>query len=466
VSYSKGASVIRMLAEYLGENIFRKGLKHYLEKHAYGNASTNDLWDALEKVSDKPVGRIMTNWTRKPGYPLITLKQNKKSIELSQSRFFSSPLIENNDNVLWLTPVGITGMNYKTTKYLLLKNRKTQIKGFKGWIKLNAEEKSFIRVSYPSNFLVLLEKPIKEKIISQEDRFGIVRDVFALSQASRMSTEEALELVTFYKKEDSYIVWAEITSQMLGLGKLLFNTSPYEPFKKFSQELFKDVVDKVGWNKKPKETYSQTLLRSTAIYALGTNGDRKIIKKANEVFEKFYRENAKLESDLKGVVYNLVAENGGEIEYKKLMELYERTSFQEEKDRILRALCMFKDEKLLKKSLDFSLSKQAKSQDVLKAINFVWANPWGRRVAFDYLKNHWPTILRKFEGGHLFSRFVTPAGNFVTEEEAREVEKFFKRNSAPGIERTVAQVLEQIRSNAAWRKRDRKKIEDFLSSLH
>ena len=66
VSYSKGASVIRMLAEYLGENNFRKGLKHYLEKHAYKNASTNDLWDAFEKVSDKPVKRIMTNWTRKP----------------------------------------------------------------------------------------------------------------------------------------------------------------------------------------------------------------------------------------------------------------------------------------------------------------------------------------------------------------------------------------------------------------
>ena len=299
----------------------------------------------------------------------------------------------------------------------------------------------------------------------EEDRFGIVRDAFALSQASKMSTEEALKIAAFYKNEDSYIVWAEITSQMLGLGKLLFNTRLYEPFKKFSQGLFKDIVGIVGWTKKPKETYIQTLLRSTVIYALGTSGDKKIIKKAKEIFDKFCKGNTKLDPDLKGVVYNLVAEDGGDVEYKKFMQLYERTFFQEEKDRILRALCAFQDKKLLNKTLDFSLSKQAKSQDLLKTISFVWANPWGRKIAFDYLKNNWSTILEKFEGGHLFSRFVMPAGNFVTKEEAREVEKFFKKNFVPGIERTVAQVLEQIRSNAVWYKRDHKKIKAFLSSF-
>ncbi|HVF69584.1 MAG TPA: M1 family metallopeptidase, partial [Xanthomonadales bacterium] len=58
VSYSKGSSIIRMLAEYLGEDIFRKGLQVYLKKHSYGNATTSDLWNALEKVSGKPVEKI------------------------------------------------------------------------------------------------------------------------------------------------------------------------------------------------------------------------------------------------------------------------------------------------------------------------------------------------------------------------------------------------------------------------
>src|SRR3989344_4184370 len=42
VSYSKGAAVIKMLADHLGPRDFRDGLRHYLKKHSYANASTED----------------------------------------------------------------------------------------------------------------------------------------------------------------------------------------------------------------------------------------------------------------------------------------------------------------------------------------------------------------------------------------------------------------------------------------
>src|SRR3989338_4959221 len=59
VSYAKGASVIRMLASYLGEKDFRAGLHHYLKKHSYKNTETLHLWQAFEKVSGKPVAKMM-----------------------------------------------------------------------------------------------------------------------------------------------------------------------------------------------------------------------------------------------------------------------------------------------------------------------------------------------------------------------------------------------------------------------
>lgn len=40
ISYSKGASVIRMLVAYLGEDVFKHGIQAYLKKHMYGNAAT------------------------------------------------------------------------------------------------------------------------------------------------------------------------------------------------------------------------------------------------------------------------------------------------------------------------------------------------------------------------------------------------------------------------------------------
>src|SRR6185436_16114477 len=92
VSYSKGASIIRMLASYLGEKDFRDGLRYYLKKHSYKNTETLHLWQAFEKVSGKPVAKMMKNWTGKPGYPVVHARLVKGKMSFSQSRFFSSPI--------------------------------------------------------------------------------------------------------------------------------------------------------------------------------------------------------------------------------------------------------------------------------------------------------------------------------------------------------------------------------------
>lgn len=73
ISYNKGASVIRMLVDYIGDEKFRKGMHLYLKKFQYKNAATDDLWNALQEASDKPVNEVMSTWTKQMGYPLITV---------------------------------------------------------------------------------------------------------------------------------------------------------------------------------------------------------------------------------------------------------------------------------------------------------------------------------------------------------------------------------------------------------
>ena len=46
LTYEKGAGVVRMLEQYLGEDAFRDGIRRYLADNAYGNTETTDLWDA------------------------------------------------------------------------------------------------------------------------------------------------------------------------------------------------------------------------------------------------------------------------------------------------------------------------------------------------------------------------------------------------------------------------------------
>src|SRR5207253_2884053 len=79
ISYSKGASILRMLERFLGEAAFRRGLRAYLREHSYGNARTEDLWRALEAASGKPVRAVMGTWTKQTGFPLLEVQVTRKN---------------------------------------------------------------------------------------------------------------------------------------------------------------------------------------------------------------------------------------------------------------------------------------------------------------------------------------------------------------------------------------------------
>ena len=68
LTYQKGGSVLRMLEQYLGPEVFRDGVRRYLTDHAYANTVTSDLWDALEAVSGQPV-RETDGLVDPPGRP-------------------------------------------------------------------------------------------------------------------------------------------------------------------------------------------------------------------------------------------------------------------------------------------------------------------------------------------------------------------------------------------------------------
>lgn len=52
ITYSKGASVIRMLADFVGEENFAKSVTNYLNAHKYSNAVTDDLLTQIENIHD------------------------------------------------------------------------------------------------------------------------------------------------------------------------------------------------------------------------------------------------------------------------------------------------------------------------------------------------------------------------------------------------------------------------------
>ena len=84
ITYSKGEALLRMLEAYIGEDVFRQGIRSYIKNRAYSNAAAADLWNALEKASGKNVPAVAAQWIEKPGFPLVNVTATCDSVRKSQ----------------------------------------------------------------------------------------------------------------------------------------------------------------------------------------------------------------------------------------------------------------------------------------------------------------------------------------------------------------------------------------------
>jgi len=74
ITYQKGATVLRMFERWLGEDVFQRGVRAYLAKHAWGHASTADFLAAIDAASGQDVTRPFSTFLDQPGAPVIEME--------------------------------------------------------------------------------------------------------------------------------------------------------------------------------------------------------------------------------------------------------------------------------------------------------------------------------------------------------------------------------------------------------
>jgi len=462
ISYQKGSSVIRMLAEYLGERHFRAGLRHYLKKHSYQNAQTNDLWKAFEHVSKKPVRKIMNAWTSNAGHPVVTVFDEGKKLRLTQSRFYSSEHSRkgSKNKSIWPIPLGVTALGSNKNTYYIFDKKSVVIpkpKSKKG-IKLNPGETGFYHVDYPEHYIANFKAAIKANALSPRDRLGIVSNLFALAENGQFSTAEVFNLIDGMKKESDYTVWLELMSSIREFEYLTHGEAYEKKFRRFAQKLFSVIVGKLGWQKKPNEQYTHSMLRGSVLFQYGHFGHKPTVHRALKYFREFIAGKRTIAPDFRGFIYQTVAENGGKQEYEAMLKKYKSEQLNEERNRLARALAAFQQKSLINKTLAFSLSNHVLTQEFSYIFDPLFANPNGTELAWQFMQLHWDKFLTVYGQGHTLQRHVQMLEVFSTNKKAKEIAAFFKTHPAPAAERTVRQVLEKIKSNTAWRNRSRAEL--------
>lgn len=472
ISYSKGASVIRMLVTYLGESIFQIGMRSYLKKHSYSNARTIDLWSALSQASGKPVSTIMNAWTLKTGYPVITVSisnvvedckneanDNEVQLSLTQNRFLSSGIAcPKDDATIWSVPLRIKVG--ETIKDVLLDERSTltQIPKNINYFVLNSGQTGFYRVHYPIEVLTNLGKAIESGELSNiSDRVGIISDLFSLNVSGRIGLPQVFEILRYYRNETSYIVWNEISIRLNEISSVWWeqDSSVQANLTKFILFLYEKMISQFDFEVGKQEDEKKSLLRPLILLMAGKCGVKRVLDEAFCRFEKFYNgDNSAIHPNIRSVIFNLVISNGSEREFGQMLEIYKRFTTSDQKLIALDSLGFAKDVKLVQKALDLTLdNSDVKSQDYMNIFRSVGLNPFGRRTCWEFLEANWEYFYNRYSSGSfsLLCRIVSfSTQNFTSISDHNRIKDFFADKKVDSIDRSIDQSLEKIKTNHKW----------------
>jgi len=366
ISYNKGASVIRMLHDYIGEDTFRKGMNLYLTRHQYGNTCTEDLWAALQEASSKNVSDVMTSWTQHKGFPVVSVEseqtsKNQRLLRLKQCKFTADGS-QADENCLWVVPISVSTSKNPTgiAKTFLLDKSSMEVTldnvDEDDWIKINPGTVGYYRTRYSQEMLEQLMPAVEKMELPPLDRLGLIDDMFAMVQAGHASTADVLALVDSYRNETNYTVWTAITNSLTNLHILISHTDLMEDFHRFGRNLYEPVAYRLGWEPRDGENHLDTLLRSLVLTRLVSFRSSDTIEEAKIRFRRHVNGTELLPADLRTTCYKAVLQDGDEKIFNEMLDLYRATDLHEEQDRISRALGCCGDLKLLRRVIDFAMS--------------------------------------------------------------------------------------------------------------
>ena len=492
ISYSKGASVIRMIHDFIGADAFRAGMQIYLKRHAYANTITEDLWNALGEASGHPVQKIMDSWIKQAGYPLVKISRNdQNNLVLSQKRFLASgeDLSEVESAQQWQTPLVLefndSGKNYyekivlsadteinESTKVFssLTQERKQVFSPLarleNKFLKFNSGQVALARVNYlPEQWQALAEAIRRGKLVPA-DRYGIISDALALARAGHMSTGQLINLISSYKNEDNHTVWMAILGALGALNNILEETSEGLRFASFARSVLAPIAGKLGWTEVASEFHTTKLMRTHILSAMGNYGDLDIIAEAKNRFRSHVSNLQVADPNFRPVIYGLTAKYGSKVEFDAMVEMYRKETFQEEKARLLGAFGKFASPDLLPAVLEYAFnSGDVRHSDFIYVAGSMGSHANGRRIAWKFLTDNWEIINERYSGGGLkmLGRIIAlVCDGFARTKDAEMVEQFFANHPAPSATRAIAESIERISVRASWHERDKDEIAEAL----
>jgi alanyl aminopeptidase len=469
ITYSKGQAVLEMFENFVGEELFREGVRNYISENEWGSAVAADLLENLSESSGVDFHTAMGSFLDQPGVPDVQATPlGDGKVELAQSRFqfLDQDLAPGTP---WQIPVVLKysdGKQIREHRVMLTEsNEVIELPGGADpeWIHPNSGEMGYYRWDVGAEKLIEMIEVAQENFTPRE-RVALVEQVSAQMRAGRITGGQYLAASTKLMNDEHPAV-VNTALGNLGEVRMAFVTAEIMPaFRSWVRETVGPLIERYGLTPQDGEKEGVSLLRPGLISWMGNWGaDPEVRAFAREITDAYLADRQSVDGSISGVCLQVAAIDGDWKLYNTFKKEFEAASVPAERSRLLSALGRFDDWSMQEAALELTLSGELRPQELFTIPQGVGASSWDdpARMWNWFVKNYdrivelmppqFKTYMPFFAGGCEEERLVAAREFFAIED-----------HQAPGQDRIMERVAEGVMECVDLRRREGPTVTEFL----
>ncbi len=457
ITYDKGASVLRMLEANAGPEAFRAGIHAFLGDHAYSNATSADLWQALDAATGRQFGAIAAGWTEQPGFPLVSVSAScdaagARTLTLSQRRFLLSGTDAQQPH--WRVPLQVRDAPAEPPHAELLTADGQQLAAGRCSepLSVNAGAIGYYRVAYDAATLALDARNFAR--LPDADGIALLDDQWALVETGAAPLASYLDLVAALSPQRDPRSW----QQAIGaLGTIEFaerGLPGHERFVAHARTLLAPAYAALGSEARSGDTPAARAVRRELAQALGMWGDPAVVADMRRRFGLLASGARPATPEDQTMIIAVVARNADAATFSALRALAVAAPDMATQQREFAALAQVADPALAADAVHVALSDEMPPQDDFLRLNMIVA------LAGLHPQLSWDALTGNV--GRLTSLLTDAAQTFIAQQvpaaywhglPADQIESWVRAHVAAELADDVERGLETARFRLAERSR-------------
>ncbi len=465
IAYSKGGAVLRMVESWVGEQAFRAGVNAYIERFKYGNARAEDFWDTLTTVTKKPVNRVMSGFVDRPGVPFVDASVectgDKGAVILRQESAGSAGATAASQTI----PVCVKAAGADSTTCVEIAGGPATIPvgACPAWVMANAGGMGYYRVVNTPEMVRALAGDVGR--FTPAERITLLSDEWALVRARRHDVGTYVDLAQGFRNERMAAVMTRLAGGLAAVGDDLTTDTSRSSYRAWMVNLLRPAMQEIGWTPRSDDPDDRRELRAALYSALGlTARDPETIATARRLVESQIDGSASLDANLLNAIVTVAAKSGDAALYDQYLARSKQALDPEDHYRYLYALASFGDPALVRRTMDYILGAEVRSQDASLFLARLLSDRDSQPLAWQLLRDRWNDLQKKV--GQVFGSplLVNALGSFCDARTSAEVQQFFAEHKVPEAERTLQQTIERISNCAELAEVQAPKLAEWLSA--